>query len=204
MYYKRFENANINSLLKEAFTLSYINNKSWMHKTNKLIQLITDEMNIDTTQSSRKYIEKHLSNDYMIFWKNKLLSQSKMRTYIQFKGTFCYENYLDELKLDHRKSIARLRTSAHHLPIERGRYNRPPLPLEERTCPYCPSEIGSELHFLTECTQYSTERKDLFKYITHLCPNFDTMHSNHKLIFLLNAEGEILKKTASFIHRNIP
>ena len=127
-----------------------------------------------------------------------------MRSYIKFKTHFTYETYLDSLQFHHRKSLSRFRISAHNLPIERGRYSRPKIPEEDRTCPKCPSKIGNEAHFLIDCKEYKTQRDATFSVITALCPNFNNLKPDDQMIFLMNAEGEILKEITKFIHAYLP
>ena len=47
----------------------------------------------------------------------------KLRCYLLFKCNFGFENYLSIVRsFEHRKNITKLRTSAHKLQIEVGRY----------------------------------------------------------------------------------
>lgn len=199
-YGKRFEDSKTNSLLKEAYALSANQNKSWVNKFQCVGRFIQETTNINPFKSSRKKIIDILKQHYKHFWKDKICSEPKMRSYIQFKTQFAYEAYLDSLPIQQRKSFTRFRISAHNLPIERGRYTRPKLPVEERTCPYCPSQIGNEIHFLTECCEYNVQRDATFAMISTQCKNFSQLARNEKMIFLLNAEGCILTEIAKFIH----
>ena len=46
----------------------------------------------------------------------------------------------------------RFRLSLHLLPIERGRYSKPKIHRDDRTCTFCDSnEIGNEMHCLLIC-----------------------------------------------------
>jgi hypothetical protein len=54
---------------------------------------------------------------------NEQQNNGKSRTYVTFKGNFGREHYLAIIKnFDQRKSITKLRISAHQLNIERGRH----------------------------------------------------------------------------------
>ena len=47
------------------------------------------------------------------------------------------------------------------LSVEKGRHNN--VPINARLCLYCDNKcIEDEIHFITNCTFYDTERKDLF------------------------------------------
>ena len=65
------------------------------------------------------------------------------------KTNFKLEKYLTLVKkCEYRKSICKLRTSAHRLVIETGRYTN--IPRNERICKNCTNqEIEDEAHFLT-------------------------------------------------------
>ena len=62
-----------------------------------------------------------------------------------------------------REGISRLRASAHHLEIERGRYSD--IPRHERLCKSCLAtgihEVEDELHMLTTCIMSSKLRSEL-------------------------------------------
>jgi Reverse transcriptase (RNA-dependent DNA polymerase) len=61
------------------------------------------------------------------------------------------------IPFEHVKSLMRLRTGAHHLAIETGRWQR--VNRDERLCPKCTSGVGEdELHVLFECPFYDEIR----------------------------------------------
>jgi hypothetical protein len=57
--------------------------------------------------------------------------------------------------------MTQLRISAHCLNIERGRYNKPKIPREERFCKFC--QFCPEEHFLISCHKYKDIRKTFFQ-----------------------------------------
>ena len=74
---------------------------------------------------------------------------------MQVETSFSKEDYVNVKDFKLRRALARLRTSAHNLAIERGRYTRPLTPLEERVCTTCshrPVEDG--YHYLMTCINY--------------------------------------------------
>ena len=175
-----------------------------MAKCQHIGQFILETTNTDPFKATRKSIQNTIKQHYKSHWGDKIKTEAKMRSYIKFKTHFNYETYLDSLQFQHRKSLSRFRISAHNLPIERGRYTRPKTPEEDRTCPNCPSEIGNEIHFLTDCKDYKAHRDATFSVITAFCPNFPNLQSDDQLIYLMNSEGEILKEIAKFIHAHLP
>ena len=93
---------------------------------------------------------------YRIQWLNSLYNDNrvetktgnKLRTNRKYKHLFQMEDYLSNFKEKrNRFMFTRLRCSAHHLQIERGRYNVPKTPVEKRLCKYCNlNEIEGEYH----------------------------------------------------------
>ena len=86
---------------------------------------------------------------------------NKLRTYRKFKSNFGKETYVDIIRNKNmRKSLARLRTSAHKLHIETGRYHKNRKKVEQRICNICNSgDVEDEEHFLMTCATFSTERE---------------------------------------------
>ena len=121
----------------------------------------------------------------------------------KIKNIFEYEKYLDNLGINQRKAMARLRISAHRLPIEVGRYCRPYIPAEERVCLECPNQIGDETHFLVKCAKFAEQREPLFSQIEEKYPNFNTLNEDQKFIFLMTVEGNLQKDVARFIEQNL-
>ena len=145
-----------------------------------------------------------LTNMYVEQWKINISAESKMRTYITFKTEFQYERYLDLLNTNIRKSITRLRISAHNLAIERGRYSKPPTPCHLRTCPSCPLSIQDELHFIFDCADYHHDRQTMMTKIIAECPIFQHLPKKDKLRYIMTSEGKVLQEFATFVHRHLP
>ena len=59
--------------------------------------------------------------------------------------------------------------------IEFGRYKKPkPLPREDRLFKFCNlNEVENEIHFITRCLKYDSEREEFYKTIRKLNANFD-------------------------------
>ena len=70
-------------------------------------------------------LKSELKKQYEEFWKINIKRSSKLDTYSSFKSSFCAESYLSTIKNENkRKSLTRLKISAHTLEIERGRYKK--------------------------------------------------------------------------------
>ena len=63
-----------------------------------------------------------------------------------------YIRHTEGTTYNHVQQLMRLRTGAHHLAIETGRWSRPSIPREERLCPRCTSGVvEDEVHLLCVC-----------------------------------------------------
>ena len=130
-----------------------------------------------------------------------LKTQSKMRTYIKYKHEFSMEPYIAKLHFKARQQISKLRLSDHNLEIERGRYHRPSLKPEDRTCMFCPQKIEDEFHFLTECTAYSDERQNLVNSMTRSFPNIVLFHKNKLFSIIFECNEQHSKLISSFVQK---
>ena len=93
-------------------------------------------------------------------------------TYLFLKTNFRLEKYLTLLRPEYRKSICRLRVSAHRLFIEMDSYNN--TPRTERICKNCMrNEIEDEEHFIIRCNKFTKER--LFWILN--CEELDILNS---------------------------
>ena len=141
-------------------------------------------------------VKKALQSKYEIFWKDQIndekfgqdnVSHNKLRFYCQLKSCFSQEPYIKNVTNRSQRSwLSRVRTSAHSLGIERGRYSG--VPLADRICVYCapthegvgddgdgPSdgvqaEVDSEIHFLMRCPRFKYKRTCFLKRLECLVP----------------------------------
>ena len=122
-----------------------------------------------------------------------------MRTYVTFKHCFEYESYLNMSNEDHRKSLTRLRISAHRLAIERGRYTVPFTPADKRLCKLCNNdEVEDEFHFLMSCSHYKQLRTSLNENILNECKNFGQLEKDEQFAFMLIAGDRIACHVAKY------
>ena len=135
-----------------------------------------------------------MTNCHIQNWLNKINSSNKLVFYNSIKHTYLPESYLTNVKnIGHRHILSKFRLSNHDLNIERGRYTKPPTPINQRTCPLCGnSEIESEIHFLFECSFYNRVREEFNCDISNIITDFkikdnlqkitDLFDNNHKEI----------------------
>jgi hypothetical protein len=152
-------------------------------------------------------LTKNLRGKYFNIWKDQISPDhthgNKLRTYQKFKTSITREPYLDLIRdRNTRKYVAQLRTSSHKLHVETGRYYGKDI--LDRTCEVCGNgEVEDEQHFMISCNAYSAEREHLFQTANNLCPHFDSLTSEHKLIWLMSAENsDIVRALATFIERS--
>ena len=139
-------------------------------------------------------------NCFNLLWKEEITKFPKADTFRQFKDSVKFERYLEDVRIRRQRvSLSKIRVSDHCLMIERGRYNRPITPRNERFCPHCPLEVEDEEHFMTHCVAY--DRFSLFSRIADSSPQFDQLNGHDKFIYLMSQEDtETTKFLASRAH----
>jgi hypothetical protein len=203
-YYGRLQTLDNDTLLGEALIT---NTKCANRGSNDVRkwQNICKTLNVDVTKMKSETFVKNtigprLAARYTDFWQNKIRNEDKMRTYVKIKSNFLIEDYLSIPDFRTRRSLAKLRISAHRLEIERGRYSRPKTPACDRLCKVCNiNEIEDEFHFVMKCSRYNTEREEFMRYINSHVKNFRILNEQNKFIYLLSAGGDIALKTAKYV-----
>lgn len=82
------------------------------------------------------------------------LGGNKLRTYNLFKETYDTEPYVNSqiLQKPYRSALAKFRCGVASLKIDTGRYSS--LPVIERTCFHCETEVEDGIHVITRCPLY--------------------------------------------------
>ena len=144
----------------------------WLSKINKIkCSLGVNTDNVRKPVSLSKIVNKAVKGKFDGFWLESInqftpnqegRDTNKLRFYKSFKGSFTEEPYLSSvLNRNQRSSLTRLRKSAHHLQIERGRWTN--TPLENRLCRYCDQDcVDTEHHFLLHCQTFTLKRHCFF------------------------------------------
>ena len=149
-----------------------------------------------------KLLKQKMYSCYEKDWKNHCVNSSKLKTYSSFKSNFCLENYVITQPLNDRKQFTKLRVSAHNLHIESGRYVKPKTPAILRKCPFCPNALEDELHFILNCCEYQTERKNFFSRIQFI--DLKNLTDNEKFNMLMscdNGDTELIKEISEFTNQ---
>ena len=118
------------------------------------------------------------------------------------KKYFCVEPYILHTRGNHLiTSMARYRMSSHDLNIERGRYNNPITPINQRICTRCElNEIDDEIHLLLHCNAMNNERKILFNSVTATI-NIGLQPTNEMFLQIMTSRDiTVVKSLAQFIY----
>ena len=116
-------------------------------------------------------IKEHFINEWRMSIQNTTLNPI-LRTYNVLKTRFGTEPYIRSVKdIKYWVAIFKLRVSPHALEIERGRYNSPMTPVNERLCHAC-QKVEDEFHFMMECKSNSDLCQTFINKLTTRCPNF--------------------------------
>ena len=195
----------VKQVYNELLRLSEQGFSTWVGDIYKMAENYNLDLSADSKSFSNAYktiIEKY----YIDSWNkdmNDLLKYPILRTYRLFKESFRQEKYLS-LCCENKyiRAIAHLRTSSHTLAIERGRHERPKLPIEERLCRLC-GIVEDEAHFVTECIINEAERKKLFENIASIDPMFLALRNSEKMIYLLqNEDSTVLTWLGRFLFKS--
>ena len=104
-------------------------------------------------------LRQRLQDMFKQNWHTRLDLSSRASLYRNLSNMFCYKSYLDSISVvKFRIALTRLRTAAHRLLIETGRWVKPkPIALENRKCITC-NIIEDKFLFILFCPIYSSFR----------------------------------------------
>ena len=81
-------------------------------------------------------------------------------------------------------TFVRVRISNCNLDIERSRYSK--LPVEQRICRLCSTEVEDEFHLIMHCPKLSAYRVDLFESLSLVIPSFPYISEIEKFKYILS------------------
>ena len=124
---------------------------------------------------------------------------SKLRTFGKIKTKIGIEKYLTCIKsINIRTDISRMRLSNHDLMIEKGRHLK--LKRDQRVCPFCPSLVETEEHFILFCKTFSQFRRELYREVENYFQGFEEYTTEHRLKLLLGDE-KIVHITGTYLSK---
>ena len=133
-------------------------------------------------------------------WGKDIESSSKLRTYALVKKYFCVEPYILHIRGNHLiRAIARYRMSSHDINIERGRFNNPEIPKNQRICTRCElNEIDDKIHLLLHCSAMNNEREILFDSLAAI---INIQPTNEMFLRIMTSRDiTVVKSLAQFIY----
>ena len=105
--------------------------------------------------------QQRVCDIYKQGWRSRIDEFTRASFYRVYKSEFGFSHHLDVVCVkSHRVALSRLIMSSHSLRIETGRWERPPIPRQDRMCSVC-HKLGDEYHFLLECLSFQELRKGL-------------------------------------------
>ena len=124
---------------------------------------------------------------------------SKLRTYSSLKTLSGLENYiLSGMPVQDRIAITKIRLSNHALMIEKGRHLK--IDRTRRFCPFCPTYIETEQHFLLHCKTFQVLREPMLTKLALSFPDHSTM-SHDELFGVLLSSNLLAPYVGSFLNR---
>ena len=116
------------------------------------------------------------------------------RTHFQGKQTQC--------KQPQDKCVVRVNgpdTPQTDVVVSLIRYHK--LPIANRICGLCKTEVGDEIHFMLQCATLNKTRSNFIKDISDKFPNFSKLDTKSQFIWLMSSEDKILiQKVSSLLH----
>ena len=177
---------------------------TWGTELSSVLTECNMEHTLDQCQSlPTKSLIKNIENTMYIQQTEQLRSncmeKPKLRTFIQIKEFGTLPSFIVKpLSFMQRKLTAKLRVGSLPLRIETGRYCKPYLAEDRRTCQVCESEdIENEYHFLFKCKAYQKTRTEWLAKL-NIPEDFMNLSAFEKMGLVLN-NPDNTKPTSSFI-----
>ena len=131
---------------------------NWCSRIRSVFELAGLDQALETQHNGNinKFMPSFKESIIKIFtqrWRQDIENSSKLHTYSLVKESLCVEPNILNKKGSHLiTAMARYRMSSHDLKIERGRYNNPITPINQRVCTRCKSnEVDDEIHLHLHC-----------------------------------------------------
>ena len=197
-YYRRVRSINSldnNCLIKHAFEEQKGNEFEW-YKTWSYFDNVKDT---SASELSPSNVQAKIADDFIKDWESALDKQNKLKFYKSVKSDFKEELYLKSANPHTRRAIARLRSSAHDLRIERGRYSniKHGQRMYDRLCRFCCVRKGESKDVLLnfENLPFYDPIMETEAHMITVCPAY------HHLRIMMSEELKLLLVTQDY--RNI-
>ena len=188
-----------NSLISASYVHASNNNLMWPKRMKDALSKIgmLDTFIIKDRMAHTKAFQRMSDIFHQSAFSEIKKETSKLRTYSTMKTQIGYENYLCQIQnIQNRISLTKIRLSNHRLMIETGRHQR--VDKNQRFCPFCPTKIEDEFHFLLECQVFSTVRIELINNVIRENERFVQLGIYEKFVALLS-NPIVMRYTANYI-----
>ncbi|MEW8544526.1 MAG: hypothetical protein AB2693_13435, partial [Candidatus Thiodiazotropha sp.] len=133
---------------------------------------IWDNQSINNSKWLIATLKQKLKDQYIQKWYALTNNNTNYRL---FKDEFKLSGYFNILPDKTCRNFLAFRTRNHRLPVETGRWLS--VPLNDRKCLMCNSDIGDEYHYIMNCSYYQNARKQYIKPYFYRHPNVLKYHS---------------------------
>lgn len=162
--------------------------------THNNLNFLTNMENVLNVKSTVHNCKTLLSDIDEATWHNMMWDDrnkqngNKLRSYRTFKDKLEVENYVKlNMPWYKKRYYAMLRAGCLPLEIEKGRFRKPPTPLNERICKLCElNVVEDEHHFILDCTLYADLRDELFIHCSLRNASFMDLCESEKFKFVMS------------------
>jgi hypothetical protein len=204
-YYSHLNNT-CSPILKAAWEqskrLSELGVNSWYKTVNRIFEF----GGIEADEIERCDLAAKLKHIFIEKWKlerDDFRVNGKLDVLASIKDNFYISSYLtSNICPAYKRALAKIRLSAHKLPIETERYMK--IPRAERICTLGCEAIGDEMHYLFDCKHPAIKKvyTPIVVNIDTQLPDFWKLSSKEKFKALLNNDEPcILSLTGKLCHR---
>jgi len=177
------------------------NAKNWCGKVKNILETITGDNShyANKIEVNIRDSGELLDTFYSEQWKIDVTKKEKLRTFVLFKKDYEAENYATKcISKASRAILSQFRLGIAPLKIEIGRFYR--IPPWLRLCELCPRVVvEDEIHFLTECDKYNSERAILFFFAITKINGFLDLDRVEKFKIIMSSES-LVHNLINYLH----
>lgn len=125
-----------------------------------------------------------------------MTKKAKLCTYRTFKSIFGVENYVLLKNRCLTSLLSQFRIGILPLKIETGRFQN--IPVDERLCDLCNTDIEDEYHFLMACPKYAEFRQQMITNVSEKYPEIVGLSLTEKFRLIVQLQ---FKELATFLDK---
>ena len=194
----------LKAALEQSVLLAGINVNSWFSVFSRVLEF--GKLNFQDIKNSS--VEDKFKSIFVKKWEAEKecfqIDGGKLYILSKCKDMFSMSYYLSSSNICYpfKRALARIRTSAHKLPIETERYTN--TPREERICSLGCNAIGDEKHFLFECGHPALKEiyVPVLLKLSKKMNDFNTLNLQEKLFNTMSSrDDDLLKLLGKLCHK---